>query len=160
MEDDSTEALYERFGSMVFRRCLSMLNDEDEAIDAMQDVFVKVLEMRDITIHSPSSLLYIVATRTCLNRIRRRSRRPETPGGDLLAEIARTPDSEGMSRARFVLGKLFGRNPESSQIIAVLHYVDGLTLEEVATEVGMSVSGVRRRLRLLRADLRSLEART
>ena len=33
--------------------------------------------------------------------------------------------------------------------MAVLHYVDRLTLEETATAVGMSVSGVRKRLRRL-----------
>jgi RNA polymerase sigma-70 factor (ECF subfamily) len=42
--------------------------------------------------------------------------------------------------------------------MATLHFVDGLTLEEVAREVGMSVSGVRKRLRALRATLVELEA--
>jgi DNA-directed RNA polymerase specialized sigma24 family protein len=35
----------------------------------------------------------------------------------------------------------------------VLHHVDGLTLEEVAAEVGMSVSGVRKRLRTIKDKL-------
>jgi RNA polymerase sigma-70 factor (ECF subfamily) len=35
-------------------------------------------------------------------------------------------------------------------VIAVLHLVDGLSLEETARETGMSVSGVRKRLRQLR----------
>lgn len=159
MERDPVEALYERFGSMVHRRCLSMLGDEDDAIDATQDVFVKVLEMGGVDIHSPSSLLYVVATRTCLNQIRSNSRRRDEPQSDLLARIASIPDGEGVSRARFLLGRLFGQNPESSRVIAVLHYLDGLTLQEVADEVGMSVSGVRRRLRVLRKDLQGLEAK-
>lgn len=142
---------------MVYRRCRSMLGDEDEAIDAMQDVFVKVLEMGDVEIDAPSSLLYLIATRTCLNRIRSKSRRRDSPNSELLVRIAAIGDAEEMSRARFLLGKLFGRNPESSQVIAVLHYLDGLTLQEVADEVGMSVSGVRRRLRVLRRDLKGLE---
>jgi RNA polymerase sigma-70 factor (ECF subfamily) len=41
--------------------------------------------------------------------------------------------------------------------MAVLHFLDGMTLEEVAGECGMSVSGVRRRLRALRDSLRTLE---
>ncbi len=39
----------------------------------------------------------------------------------------------------------------------MLHYVDGLTLEQVAAEVGLSVSGVRKRLRGLRQTLLSWE---
>ena len=34
--------------------------------------------------------------------------------------------------------------------MAILHYVDGLTLEETAKMMKMSVSGVRKRLALLR----------
>ena len=49
-----------------------------------------------------------------------------------------------------LLDWLFDRHPESSRTIAVLHYVDGLTLEEVARQTGLSVSGVRKRLRKLR----------
>ena len=38
------------------------------------------------------------------------------------------------------------------RLIATLRYIDGLTLGEVAQEVGMSLSGVRKRLRSLRLD--------
>jgi RNA polymerase sigma-70 factor (ECF subfamily) len=34
--------------------------------------------------------------------------------------------------------------------MAVMHYVDGLTLQEVSMAVGLSVSGVRKRLRTLK----------
>jgi RNA polymerase sigma-70 factor (ECF subfamily) len=34
--------------------------------------------------------------------------------------------------------------------MAVLHYVDGMTLAQVARACGLSVSGVRKRLRALR----------
>jgi RNA polymerase sigma-70 factor (ECF subfamily) len=56
-----------------------------------------------------------------------------------------------------LLDKLFARHRESSRVIAVLHYLDGLTLEQVAREVGMSVSGVRKRLRGLRQTLAEME---
>jgi RNA polymerase sigma-70 factor (ECF subfamily) len=42
--------------------------------------------------------------------------------------------------------------------MAVLHHVDGMTLEQVARECGMSISGVRKRLRGLRASLGNMEA--
>jgi RNA polymerase sigma-70 factor (ECF subfamily) len=55
-----------------------------------------------------------------------------------------------------VLARLFGRDQESTRTMAMLHYVDGMTLQEVADEVDMSVSGVRKRLRGLRARLHDL----
>jgi RNA polymerase sigma-70 factor (ECF subfamily) len=62
--------------------------------------------------------------------------------------------------ARDLLAKLFRADDPlaaSSQTIAVMHLVDGMTLEEVAREAGMSVSGVRKRLRSVRARLEQLE---
>ena len=141
-----------------------MLRNDNEALDAAQDVFVRVIERRDrLDARYPSSLLYRMATNVCLNRIRDRARQPATPGtspGDAasddqrLLEIACAGSPGAASDARMLLDWLFNRHPESSRTIAVLHFVDGLTLEQVAGEIGLSVSGVRKRLRKLRESLR------
>jgi len=152
--DIDVEALSHRYGPMVLRRCRRLLGDEQEALDACQDVFVRIVQRRArLDSRYPSSLLYRVATNVCLNRLRDRRREPSTRDEAVLYEIARAEEPGGASDARLLLDRLFGRHPESSRTIAVLHYVDGLTLEEVADEIGMSVSGVRKRLRALRASL-------
>lgn len=160
MDDEvpDVERLCERYGPMVYRRCLRLLRNEDEAMDACQDVFVRVLERRDrLDARFPSSLLYRIATNLCLNRIRDRRRRGPTTDDAELERIASGEDRESAIGARLLLDRLFGREPESSRTIAVLHYLDGLTLEQVAEVVGLSVSGVRRRLRVLRHDAQAME---
>jgi RNA polymerase sigma-70 factor (ECF subfamily) len=150
------EGLYRRFGPMVLRRCRALLRDEAEAKDVAQEVFVRVLRRQDrLTGDRPSSLLYRIATNLSLNRLRDRRLQPELPGDDLLNRIARLDRLD----APLLLERLFGRQPETTRTMAVLHHVDGLTLEEVARECGMSVSGVRRRLRLLREALAEMEGR-
>jgi len=145
---------------MVLRRCRSMLRSEAEAVDAMQDVFVELLRRRErLLADSGSSLLYRVATNVCLNRLRSRSRRKEEPGDALLERIA-IASSEDRSEARALIDRLLSREPVSSGTIAVLHLHDGMTLEEVAKEVGLSVSGVRKRLRKLHERLRELEGQS
>ena len=154
MTDFDVEALSRRYGPMVLRRCRRLLGDEQDALDACQDVFVRVVQRRDrLDGRYPSSLLYRIATNVCLNRLRDRRREPATRDEAVLYEIARAGEPGAASEARLLLARLFGRHPESSRTIAVLHYVDGLTLEEVAAEIGMSVSGVRKRLRTLRTSL-------
>ena len=154
MRDVDVEALSRRYGPMVFRRCRRLLGDEDDAHDACQDVFVRVLEHRStLDVRYPSSLLYRIATNVCLNRLRDNRRNPVTRDDAVLYQIARAEEPGATSEARLLLARLFGRHPESSRTIAVLHFVDGLTLEEVAGETGLSVSGVRKRLRALRASL-------
>lgn len=145
---------------MVLRRCRQLLRDEDEALDASQDVFVRLIEHgQRLNARYPSSLLYRIATNVCLNRIRDRGRQPlaTTPHDDeTIYAIACAAPVGGESDARMLLDWLFNRHPESSRTIAVLHYVDGLTLEQVADEVGLSVSGVRKRLKNLRATVRGV----
>jgi RNA polymerase sigma-70 factor, ECF subfamily len=152
------EDLWNRYGSLVLRRCRQLLRDEQEALDVCQDVFVQLLRRRgDLDIRFPSSLIYRIATNLCLNRIRDRRHWPDLVADDQLARIARLDDPTAAVHARSILGRLFARHRESTRIIATLHFVDGLTLEEVAEEVGMSVSGVRKRLRALRESLVELE---
>jgi RNA polymerase sigma-70 factor (ECF subfamily) len=152
--DIEVEAYYRRYAPLVFRRCVRMLKSEDTAHDAVHDVFVQlVVHQGRLRGEAPSGLLLRMATNVCLNRIRSRRRRPEDGHPDLLARIAWTVDEEQPSLARSTLRSLFSRQPESSRTIAVMHFLDGLTLEEVAAEVGMSVSGVRKRLRRLREQL-------
>ena len=154
-----TETYYRTYGPMVLRRCRQMLHDEDRARDAMHDTFVRLLMSEDrLEDAAPSSLLYRMATNVCLNKLRSEGRRPESPDDQLLQRIAHAADSEARSQARFALGRLFRGQKESTATIAVLHLYDGMSLEEVASEVGLSLSGVRKRLRNLRSQLHELEA--
>lgn len=135
-----------------------MLLDEQQALDAMQDTFVQILRRREtLDDRGASSLLYRTATNVCLNRLRSGRRRPQDPASDLLARIADAGEAIDRSEARSLLHRLFGDEPESTGTIAVLHLHDGLTLEQTAEAVGMSVSGVRKRLRKLKVALADLE---
>ena len=77
----------------------------------------------------------------------------------MLLTIACASDEQDGYEARGVLARLFSKEPESSRTMAVLHFVDGMTLEETADAVGLSVSGVRKRLRGLQAKIRDLEVK-
>ncbi len=150
---------YCTYGPMVLRRCQRLLGDEPAARDAMHDVFVQVLSHADqLADQAPSSLLFRIATNVCLNRLRSRKRHPEDGDPDLLETIAVETDPTARTAARAVLDRLFRHEPEATALIAVLHLHDKMTLQEVAAEVGMSVSGVRKRLHKLRTKLQTWEA--
>ena len=110
---------------------------------------------------APAALLMRIATNVCLNQLRTEHRHPEDADDALLMRIAGgAADAESRALARRVLDRLFGANDPlavSSRAIAVMHLVDGMTLEEVATEVGMSVSGIRKRLLGMRARLDEMQ---
>ena len=161
------ESHYLRYGPMVLRRCRTLLRDPAKAEDAMQDVFVSLIRHEDrLRDEAPGALLLRVATNVCLNRMRGERRRPEDAHADdeLALRIAQADDgggdAESRTAARSVLGKLFGSDDPlaaSTRSLAFMHLVDGMTLEEVARESRLSVSGVRKRLRGLKGRLAELE---
>jgi RNA polymerase sigma-70 factor (ECF subfamily) len=151
------ESLYVRYGPMVHRRCRALLKNEDWAADAVQEVFVALLRSQGrLQDKGLSSLLYTMATNQCLNQIRAEKSRPHL-GGELLDEIATLDDSGDRSTAQDTLEHFFRPHPVSSRAMAVLYWVDGLTLEETARTVGLSVSGVRKRLTRLKEQGRLLK---
>jgi len=154
---ESFEEIYKKYGPMVLRRCRFILCDEDKALDAMQDTFMKIFEKKDFLNDVCVSFFYTAATRVCLNKIRADKVRFASRLDDILKEVAdsRTESGEETQfEERFTatefLNFLFESEDEKTKQIAVLHYVDGLSLEETAERTNFSVSGVRKRLRKLR----------
>ena len=155
------EAWYERYGPMVIRRCRALLRNDDEAMDAVQDVFVNLLRskgrLRDMF---PSSLLYTMATNVCLNRLRGKKREALDTG----VSSAGLPDEgevisvvdEGYEQvdAELLVKAILEDESEETRAICFMYHADGMTLSEIGETVGMSVSGVRKRLEAFRKRAR------
>lgn len=119
----------------------------------MQETFVNLIRSKHrITRISPSSFLYRIATNICLNMIRSEQRGSEAP---LAVDIATTDLASSWS-SRNLLGRIFSDN-ENAAYVACLYHLDGMTLEEIAGETGLSVSGVRKQLK--RIQTRALTLR-
>jgi RNA polymerase sigma-70 factor (ECF subfamily) len=141
------EAYYDKYAPMVFRRCRQMLRNEDDALDAAQDVFVRLIKAKH-TLHGqfPSSLLYTIATNTCLNRIRGRKRQRESP--QELEDLPLISHDRGYDQveAEMLLELIMETESESTRAICFMYHADGMTLKEIGEAVGLSISGVRKRL--------------
>ena len=149
------EAFYLRYGPMVLRRCRKMLMDEQSACDAMQDVFLNVLKSRDhLTGEHPSSLLYRMATNTCLNRIRERNAHETKPFLDILQQVPAYGIQDRETFARNLLDYVLANENEPARKIAVMYFLDGMTLKEIAATLKLSVSGAHKHLEKLRRRIR------
>ncbi|MFH1727139.1 MAG: sigma-70 family RNA polymerase sigma factor [Pseudomonadota bacterium] len=150
------EKLYLKYGPMVLRRTIALLKDEDLALDVMQDTFVQLINKKDqYDERYPSSMLYTIATNLCLNKIRNKANKKEVKD-DILSYIANHDETEKITGFKAVINKIF-KNQASTKEMAVMHFVDSMTYEEVAETIGLSVSGVRKRLRLFKEKISKLE---
>ena len=141
----ATRELFERYGAMVYRRCAAILGGDDLARDAVQEVFLRVIERR----HqfrgesSPSTWLYAVATLHCLQQLRDRTSRHAK-----LVQLAGEPHplSHRGPEEQLALVRLLECEPDEVRLMVYLHYIDGLTMDEVASAVGYSRKTVSRRV--------------
>lgn len=150
------EALYRSYGSLVRRRARSLLGDDLEAQDAMQEVFVRVIgAMSEFRRQSqPSTWLYRITTNLCLNRLRDGKRRRDhlsrvtgtAVPGHSLGGSGPPPDARVMMRR--VLATI---DPELAEI-AIYYFVDEMDQAEIAKVVGVSRRTIGYRLDRFRAE--------
>lgn len=137
---------------MVYRRCKFILKDESKALDAMQDVFVRILERIENISEICSRFFFTTATRVCLNQIRSDKYRNSLQI-DALAESIEdcfSAKQEDITNVSLLLDIIFSERDSKDREIAILYFVDEFTLEETAKQMKMSVSGVRKRIAALK----------
>ncbi len=148
-------ALYRRYGDLVLGRARTLLRNEADAQDALQEVFLKLHRYRDSFRGeaSPSTFLFKITTTTCLNRIRTRKRRPEDPVEEL-PPVEGTDSVLDRLTVRDLVERLLSGQDDRTQDCVVYHYVDGMTHDEVGELLGISGAAVRKRISTFRSSLR------
>ncbi len=140
--------LYDRYAHVIFLRARGILGSDEEAQDAVQETFAKVIKNWDQFRgeSSPLTWMYRISTNLCLNRLRNRKgherkhqAHPEEIAGPAAAWLKDDLDSER-------LRALLADEDAETRAIIVYVYFDDMTREETAVLVGLSVPTVRKRL--------------
>lgn len=150
MDAVAIERLYRTHSFAVFRRCRQLLRCEALAQDVLQEVFLRLLEAPDAFAGRArvSTYLYAIASNHCLNRLRNDRRRGRAWQQAVLAEWqggARSDFGGEVERRQMVEALLREEDPVTA-LIALHHYVDGMSQGEIAEVVGLSRVTVNQRL--------------
>jgi RNA polymerase sigma factor (sigma-70 family) len=152
------EAIYARYHQQLYRFCLAMVGNPQDAQDALQNAMVKVLralpgEQREIRL---KPWLYRIARNESVETLRRRRDaevlEPEQIAGGGVAETA-----EVRERLRSLLADL-EHLPERQRAALVMRELAGLDFDEIGATFGSSAAVARQTLYEARLSLRQLEA--
>ncbi len=155
------EGVYTRVAPLVHRRSLALLGCEEEALDATQEVLLK-LHRHLRTLRSSDALVAWVwrtTTNHCLNCIRKRRRERlefvqdvDTGPASRASGGARDPrgEIERHDVLRRTLQHLVARLGQRKVSILVLYHYDGMTQAEIGLVLGISERAVRKALAKLR----------
>ena len=142
--------IYLKYYPMVLRRCNFLLRENEKVLDAVQETFIQLIE-RKKKIHNTylSSYIYKTATNICLNQIKK-NKTLEPLSDEITNEFYYQDNYDNLLETKRILNKIFANEKDSTRVIANLRYVDRLSLAQTAQLVGLSVSGVRKRIRNLK----------
>jgi len=156
------EELFARHHRKVIHFCYRMTSDQASAEDAAQEVFLRIA--RGAATYEPTAKfttwMYTVARRTTLNFLRDekgerdRAAASEPEGGEGGSPLSRVAGPESLNpesmawsaelSERFV--EALQRLPESHRAALVLNRGEGLSYDEVAAVLGVTVQAVKSRI--------------
>lgn len=160
-DDEAFAQLVETYQKPVFSLCYRMLGSATEAEDGAQETFLrayKSLHRYDAS-RSFATWLLSIASHYCIDQLRKRRfetfsindedrawAEPPDPGPN--PEIA-TSRSEQLDAVRKLLDTLSGKD----RAAVVMHYWHGLSYEEIADNLSLTVSAVKSRLHRARRTM-------
>ncbi len=152
--------LFQRYQARVYRLALTILRDEHDAEDAVQDTFVRVFErIGDYRSDSAfTTWLTAIVVNRCRDKIRRRKVRRALSLDQLRGRASREDMDEVLARRRQrqTLWSLVDRLDDKYRLPVILHYHEGLPCAAVARALNLRVSTVYARLNTARVRLRAM----
>ncbi|MGE5699701.1 MAG: RNA polymerase sigma factor [Deltaproteobacteria bacterium] len=167
---EAVEMLFDRFHGKIFSLAMSILKNESDAEEATQDVFMTVVQKAH-TFKGNSALyswIYRICVNTCLMRLRGK-RRSETVSiedfmpvftedgmhASLIDDWSKEVERKALDKELGqVIRRLTEKLSEKYRVVFVLSDVEGLSNEETAQILGLTVPAVKSRLHRARLYLR------
>ena len=167
---EAVTELLRLFQGKIFNLAMSILKNESDAEEATQDVFMTVIRKAD-TFKGNSALyswMYRICVNTCLMRLRGKRRNDTvsieefmpvfteegmhaSPMDDWSKEVERKALNEELGQ---MIRKFTDQLSEKYKVVFVLSDVEGLSNEETAQILGLTVPAVKSRLHRARLFLR------
>ena len=146
----SCEDLYEKYGKLLFRVSYAILCSREDAEDAVQEVFYKYLGKQPVFRDADHEHAWFlrVASNQSKDMLRRRKIRT-TVTLEEIEEYEIAPEQATILQDLFSL-------PEKYKMVMILHYLEYLSVQDIARSQDLSPSAVKMRLARGREMLKNL----
>lgn len=145
----SLEETVKAYSDPLYKICILMLCNEQDAKDAVQETFCRFLEKKPDfkdKEHEKAWLLK-VAVNYCRDMLRFRLRHPQVPIDELAESLIAGKDQQETFLELMEL-------PARQRAVIYLYYVEGYQVKEIARMLGISAQAVRKRMQRGREQLR------
>ena len=137
-----------------YRIAYYILENEADARDAVQELYLKLWNLRDHLelVHNPSAYGTLLLKNLCIDRIRRA--RPTEPPDE--AAALEPPADEALETREQLqqVRQAIGRLPQTQRKLLTLRVIEGLSYEEIARQTGLSPLNIRVQVSLARKRIK------
>ncbi len=157
---DRVIEIWRNFDSQLRRAVCAKMNGQDECLDVLQDVYIKIIKNIDRIeqVENVSSYLHTLANNTVLDHFRMKLRKPQLQGEAInqLTIIDETAGKENEIENSCLqcLEPGIDTLPPLYREAFIMSEVRGMRQQEVAEKLGVSLSGVKSRVQRARQKLR------
>lgn len=146
--------LIDRHRERLYRLAYRLLNDHDDASDAVQETFIRLWRhaRRYDPSQSLSTWLCTICARRCYDELRRRQRHRKTLD-EIPVEVV-NPDALAASELVELLHRVVASLPPKQRVVYQLREIECLSTDEVATATHMSTDQVKANLFVARNSVR------
>jgi RNA polymerase sigma-70 factor (ECF subfamily) len=149
------EHIWYEFADKLLQFIRARVNDPDTAQDILQDVFVKIQSRLD-QLKDPARLqswIYLIARHAVIDHYRTRKETVEL--SETLAD-EREPETSELEELKASFRRMIYSLPEPYREALVLTEFEGLTQQELADRIGISLSGAKSRVQRGREQLKEM----
>lgn len=147
------------YGPLVWSIVCHRIRDRNDAEEACQEIFTEIWQKAGSykpEIARETTFIGMIARRRSIDWQRKQSRLPLLTELESAPEVSSSIPLAGTNLDRELLWKALEQLPEKTRDLFTLHFVKGMTHEEIVNETGLPLGTVKTRLRRGLIDARKL----
>ena len=153
--------VFRLYGSLMFRIAFSILKQEQDAEDAVQETLLKLLEKAEaLPLHDPGAIrpmIFVLTRNTAVDMRRRRQRFVSADMNEEETQISLSlAESDSEKYQAHALAEQIRRLPESEQELLWMRFWEGLTYGQIAAQLGITGQAANSRVRRVLAHLKAI----
>lgn len=165
-EEEARTALVLAVQNRIFYHCKKMLRNEDDALDATQEILIAMLTKLD-SLKEPAAFwgwLSAMTANYCRNVLRRGGREvqiPEDEEGNSLLDTFETLDAQTVpdkamdsAESRQMIMELIDNLPEAQRLCVLMYYYDEMGVKDIAAALDTSEGTIKSRLNYARKAIK------
>jgi RNA polymerase sigma-70 factor (ECF subfamily) len=158
MDAVPAKELYEKYGFLIYRTCVHILHSEDDAKDALQTVFLKLLECHG-SIKDPERVvpwIFNAAKNHCFNFLRYQKKFNHAAEVQDIEYADRFDERTGDKE---IIRLIFKNQGKKVRDAVYFTYIEGFDQREIRRLTGQSPATIRRNLHRFKKSISSIKKR-